>query len=273
MAGEGRKLKEAREEKNWSYTEAEDITKISVRYLRALEAEEYNILPGATYTKGYLRTYAKHLGLNPDEIAALYKASATSEPAPVYRKSRNTAKPSKVRYRPLLILGTAILAIILVITIASWNRSGSNSANTNDLPTLPKSQQNEAKEPSTNNGVPSPENTPDDPSNSAQGGELLPEEIPRLNDDNAADQQGLNARLTFAQDCWMLIRIDGGTSYQELFIGGTTRDIKADNKIEFLTIGNAPALTTTLNGKILPSFTDGRTVVNNIVLTQETLDN
>ncbi len=72
MAGEGLNMRKAREEKGWSHHDVEDAIKIRVRYLEALENEQYDVLPGPTYSKGFLRTYARHLGLNSDEIINLY---------------------------------------------------------------------------------------------------------------------------------------------------------------------------------------------------------
>jgi len=87
MAGEGQMLRSAREEKQWSFIDTEETTKIRVRYIQALEEENYGILPGATYVKGYLRTYAKQLGLDSDEIIALYNDSIIPEVKPVLESS------------------------------------------------------------------------------------------------------------------------------------------------------------------------------------------
>lgn len=266
MAGEGNMLQVAREEKNWSYLDAEEVTKISVRYIQALEAEKYDILPGRTYAKGYLRTYAKHLGLNPDEIVAFFNTSAEPEPTPVYKPPKPTDRKRPFWLGPLLIGLIAVLAIILVIVVSGRYRSGDETANSDDLPTLPKSPQTE------------PHTNVDDPSGSGasstvgpEGGqELLPEEVPR-NPDGNATQAGLRAKLDFTEDCWMLIRIDGEPEYQILYLARTSNEITAKERIEFITIGNAPSLKVTLNGKELPSFADGGRVIRNIVLTRDTL--
>nr|MBA2556584.1 helix-turn-helix domain-containing protein [Chloroflexota bacterium] len=58
----------ARERKGVDLYRAERDTKIRAKYLDALERSEYAELPGAVYTKGFLRNYAVYLGLDPDEI-------------------------------------------------------------------------------------------------------------------------------------------------------------------------------------------------------------
>ena len=52
---------------------AERDTKIRARYLGALERGDYKELPGAVYTKGFLRNYALYLGLDPDEVLVQWR--------------------------------------------------------------------------------------------------------------------------------------------------------------------------------------------------------
>ena len=62
--GIGATLKDARRRLGMDIKEAEDRTKIRTRYLRALEAEEWEILPAPAYVRGFLRTYGQLLGLD-----------------------------------------------------------------------------------------------------------------------------------------------------------------------------------------------------------------
>ena len=62
------RLLTARERKGVDLYRAERDTKIRARYLAALERGDYRELPGAVYTKGFLRNYALYLGLDPDEV-------------------------------------------------------------------------------------------------------------------------------------------------------------------------------------------------------------
>lgn len=75
MANTGEMLREARERKGVSLEKAEEETKVRARYLAALENEEYDIIPGKAYVKGFLKIYANYLGLNPDEVILQYKSS------------------------------------------------------------------------------------------------------------------------------------------------------------------------------------------------------
>jgi len=70
VTGIGRTLAQARETRGLDLREVEAETKIRIKYLRALEAEEWSVLPGPAYAVGFLRTYATLLDLDDDELAA-----------------------------------------------------------------------------------------------------------------------------------------------------------------------------------------------------------
>ena len=72
------RLYAARERKGVDLYRAERDTKIRARYLGALERGDYRELPGAVYTKGFLRNYALYLGLDPEEVLASGGASAAT---------------------------------------------------------------------------------------------------------------------------------------------------------------------------------------------------
>lgn len=255
MAGEGQMLRTARENKQWSLTYTEEITKIRVRYIQALEEENYGILPGSTYAKGYLRTYAKHLGLNSDEIIALYSASMTPENSivpPVLKTLQVPAKRSLLVR--LAVIGGVVVLMMVVFTIKNFYFSGNEISDppfaSTPLITAPKTDA-----PKTPPSVPvvPPQTTP-------------PDVI-------ASPQDGLTAQLVFSQTCWIEIRIDGQASFQATYAAGTTKEIKGTDKIELVSIGNAGGLTITLNGIELPILGKAGEVQRNVVLTKDTLNN
>src|SRR3712207_8195710 len=73
MADIGATLREARMRQRIDISEIEHRTKIRAKYLRALENEEWDLLPGPTYVKSFLRTYAEALGLEPRALVEEYK--------------------------------------------------------------------------------------------------------------------------------------------------------------------------------------------------------
>jgi cytoskeletal protein RodZ len=70
----GDKFRKAREKKNISLDDASNVTKISARMLQAIEEERFDQLPGGVFNKGFIRAYAKHLGLNDEEAVTDYLA-------------------------------------------------------------------------------------------------------------------------------------------------------------------------------------------------------
>jgi cytoskeleton protein RodZ len=73
MADIGPTLREARMRDGRDVSEIEQLTKIRAKYLRALENEEWALLPGPTFTKGFLRSYAEALGLDARQLIDEYK--------------------------------------------------------------------------------------------------------------------------------------------------------------------------------------------------------
>src|SRR5215216_3773902 len=70
----GDRLREARMRQKIDIADVETATKIRAKYLRALENEEFGLLPGNTFVKTFLRTYAEHLGLDPQLLLEEYRA-------------------------------------------------------------------------------------------------------------------------------------------------------------------------------------------------------
>src|SRR3954452_16328382 len=83
----GAQLRETRMRRRIDISEVEAATKIRAKYLRALENEEWALLPGPTFVKTFLRTYAEYLGLDArslvDEYRQRYETPATSELTPL----------------------------------------------------------------------------------------------------------------------------------------------------------------------------------------------
>lgn len=70
----GNRFRKAREKKELSLDDVSNVTKISARMLRAIEEEHFDQLPGGVFNKGFIRAYAKHLGIDPEEAVTDYLA-------------------------------------------------------------------------------------------------------------------------------------------------------------------------------------------------------
>jgi cytoskeleton protein RodZ len=86
MASIGQALREEREARNISIEEIASATKIVPRYLEALEADRLEQMPGGFFIRGIIRTYAKSVGLDPEEVLNRYKAAGLLEAAAPEKK-------------------------------------------------------------------------------------------------------------------------------------------------------------------------------------------
>lgn len=75
----GNKFRKAREKKQFSFEDVSKVLKISSRMLQAIEEEHFDLLPGGVFNKGFIRSYAKHLDLDPDQAVADYLALQQAE--------------------------------------------------------------------------------------------------------------------------------------------------------------------------------------------------
>jgi cytoskeletal protein RodZ len=110
------RLLAARERKGVDLYRAERDTKIRVRYLAALERGDYRELPGAVYTKGFLRNYALYLGLDPDDVLLQWRRERGDprEPQAVITVPRPIATPRKgLTFSPSLVVFALLTVAVL----------------------------------------------------------------------------------------------------------------------------------------------------------------
>lgn len=110
------RLVAARERKGVDLYRAERDTKIRARYLAALEHGEYAELPGAVYTKGFLRNYALYLGLDPEDVIRQWRrerGDATVPAEPVLAVPKPLAAPRQgLTFSPVIVVA-ALLTILI----------------------------------------------------------------------------------------------------------------------------------------------------------------
>src|SRR3954469_18885819 len=128
MAGIGDTLREARMRQRLDIADVEERTKIRAKYLRALENEEFGMLPGSTFVKTFLRTYAEVLGLDPHVLVEEYRAAyeprdeAEVQPiAPGAQAPRARERDRPRRYGggpgPGTVLVGALVALIALLLV------------------------------------------------------------------------------------------------------------------------------------------------------------
>lgn len=219
----GEKLRNARQEKGYSFEYLEETTKIRAKYLEALENERFDILPGQVYAKAFLRTYAKYLGLDVDEIMAEFKEENKEEPIEV---SAPEPKPEIKDNSKKWHYVVAAVAIVALFAFKSLYGVGNQSEDKSAVP--PTSQQQTAQQKSS----------PPSPKQEAQTETSKP-----------ADGVRVVLKVTDNQS-WMQVVADGNTVFTGLVNPGEMKDFKAQEKI-LLHVGNAGAVEVNVNGKDL----------------------
>lgn len=118
----GASLAAARETRGYSLADAERLTHVRVKYLTALERGDFDALPGRTYARAFLRTYATALGLEPDRFVAAFEEMVPEpEEEPIVvgtPRRRRVIRPSFV---------AAIAAVGVVVGVAAWGASSHNT--------------------------------------------------------------------------------------------------------------------------------------------------
>src|ERR671936_128492 len=123
MQAIGERLREARMRQGLDITEVEVATKIRAKYLRALENDEFSMLPGKTYVKSFLRTYAEYLGLDAHLLVEEYRAQ--HEPRgegevqayvpPAQREAERSVVPRTFGPGTMAVAGVVMLLVIFAV--------------------------------------------------------------------------------------------------------------------------------------------------------------
>ncbi|WLD95220.1 RodZ domain-containing protein [Alkalihalobacillus sp. AL-G] len=128
----GQRLKEARLEKNYTFEELQDHTKIQKRYLKAIEEGDYSVLPGSFYARAFIKNYAEAVGLDPDELFEQYASDLPEmkeEPkdfAPRSSKANNNV-PKENRLSKVFPFLLTILLIGALLVAFYWVYTNNNS--------------------------------------------------------------------------------------------------------------------------------------------------
>jgi cytoskeletal protein RodZ len=127
----GNSLREARLRQALEFVEVEQATKIRGKYLRALEDEQFDILPGQTYVKGFLRTYAEYLGLDGqlyvDEYNSRYIPG--DEETPLRAQNKSTVGRNPRVESSVVLVALAAIGILTALVVVAW-QFGSNTPET-----------------------------------------------------------------------------------------------------------------------------------------------
>lgn len=207
-------LRQQREMREIHLNEIAERTKISLRYLRAMERDEFDLLPGSIFVKGFLREYAKYVGLNPDEVVNFYLS--TQQPEETAAEDVEERTPAGSRWRGGLVLAVLALLLLALLSYGLFSYLGG--------------QREQAAEPPTFG----PPVAPPAPERAAPEAETT---------------APLVVTLDFTEDCRVEVLVDGGAErVDRRFVQGESLTLEAQESVEFQTLGNAGGVSLHVNG-------------------------
>jgi cytoskeleton protein RodZ len=218
----GNSLREARLRQGLELPRIETETKIRGKYLRALEEEQFEVLPGETYVKGFLRTYAEYLGLDGQLYVDEYNSRFTTAEEPVATPSSPARRPPRPRLESnfVVVALAGIVAVTVLFVVVLTGLGGGEEPPTDPLLDTPP-----ATTTQTTTGTAPPARQP---------------------------ARRIKLVLTAARgDCWMSVRANSATGqllYQGSLEQGQTQRFVKWRRV-WIELGAPANLRVRLNGK------------------------
>lgn len=251
----GYTLRQERERQNLSVSDIEEGTSIRALYIEAIEAGEYDRLPGTVYTKGFIKNYAKFLGMDtdtvvkefladvaelnppepatPEDVTQLTEAKIEVNPVKPVKPPQSEKKPlghsiqTESNFPPGNLIAAAVVLIAVLIG-GIWAFMSGSDGDVAKVDTPPTQQE----QPAT------PEATPAD----------NPTPVANANPAPPSDIVAIQAR--FNDRCWVLVTVDGAVVQEGVIEGGQTLSWEGKDNISFR-LGNAGAVEFFQNGQSL----------------------
>jgi len=255
MPALGERFRAAREARGLTLSDVAEHIRIRSVYLAAIEEENWSAIGAPVYVRGFLRTYARFLGLDPEEIVAAFNGqSAPVEPAPVVpgappKTTYLADEQSPARHLSPLIWVASLVAVVLIAVVV-YNeavlraRQSERVAAASPLPSYSPgassspgaSASPEASESPSPSGSASPTGSAGPSASPPPAGSASPGVVaePTL-------------ELRFSAPSWLRVTVDGNVSMEGTFPAGTIRQFHGKNAT--LRIGNAGGVEVIVNGK------------------------
>ena len=303
----GSYLKHERELRGVPLDQIAESTKISIRFLRALEEGRFEDLPGEVFIKGFIRSYGQAIGSNVDELMAAYHESGSNSQDP----GASNTDPSPAMNEPLerqfvfptqAVIGFGIALLIIVggiywFTTQKGEKAGQSQQTRAATPSmadenLPETEAGGESHVSEEAGASIPEAAPDPSApqtpeaataikNTVTVSEkdviikdlkdqLVPESVEPVAEFAMGDAS-LNLVIQVDENSWFNLRIDDQRDQDFILPPGGSKTIQANNVI-VMTIGNRRATQMILNGQQLDLPESPDNVIRNLTVNAEQLN-
>ncbi len=276
----GVSLKRERELRGISLAEIAKTTKISVRLLEAIEKDRFDILPEGVFRKSFIKSYAKYLGMNEEQILQEYalqvQPSAASPSAP--EKPSVSFRDSSAGSRRTLLLTLGILLLLLAVGCGFWyftrarnNEEASPPATQITPATQPSGQpQSEATSPTAS--IPAPvqtqATTPPPPATSGVAGQAAspandpsplkvlgelakkPEPTPAIGAEGVAP---LELTVEASSPAWVSVSAGESSLFSGIMNPAESKKFSLAAPLK-VTLGNAGGVRLQVNGQVFPAL-------------------
>ncbi len=263
MATLGQQLKQSRENKGISLHEISESTHIGVRFLQAIENDAYDILPGGVFNRAFVRKFASQVGFDEEQAVSLYEEQLEEqggEPERRYQLGVEDFEPKPTSGNGLLLSFVALIILGALAYAAYQYFTPAISETGGPAPDLGAPTPDTVMTPVpgvTPEGSTSPSTSP------------TPGATPEI-DPDAPMRVQLSAPI---EDVWLSVRIDEEEKPKQMILKyGDMREYDVNEKI-VLSIGRAPSLRITINGrdvdksKLMPNLKG--IIATNVVIPRE----
>ena len=257
LASFGEELRREREIRGISLKEIADATKISKRFLEAIERNDHRTLPAPVFTRGFVREYARYVGLSCEEMVNRYNFAAAGDDRieksaqldrlvqPVLPVEREPPKKKGIPPAYARIDRSVYLLLILIAALAAvaWWAIQHKRAEAE----LARAEVARAT---------ATENARRHPIVAAPAAVTPP--APKV-------EEPMRLVLELTDDCYLDLEVDGKTVMKDDYRLGTRDTLEAKESFTFKRIGNAAALILMLNDKQIPPLgRDGQVIKNRV---------
>jgi cytoskeletal protein RodZ len=235
MGSLGETLRQARLDRGVSVAEAEQETHIRRRYLEALESEDYGALPAQVYTRGFIRTYARYLGLDPEATLDLFSPGRVRED----RSAIRPATPQLGAGRPLsvrlfLLIAGLVLSVLLLFYL--WTQY------TSFVESIGQTDRSATAQTAT------PTRAPEATTSPAGAAAAPAQPAPPSPATSPTPQRGIVLDVRVTERTWIEVWVDGSSQLQATLQAGSARSFTANQSIR-MRVGNAGGVEATVNGQ------------------------
>jgi len=275
----GVSLKRERELRGISLAEIARTTKISVRFLEAIEKDRFDILPEGVFRKSFIKSYAKYLGMNEEQILQEYtlqvQPSAASQPAP--EKTSVSFRDSSARSKRTMLLTLGIFLVLLAVGCGFWYLTRTNGngeaapAATQTPPTTPPGGQPQSEATSPAASIPVPleaqATTPPPPATGVAGqaastaskpsplrvlGELAkkPEPAPPVGPEGTGP---LELTIEASTPAWISVSAGESSLFSGIMNPAESKKFSLGAPLT-VTVGNAGGVRMQVNGQVFPAL-------------------